>query len=173
MRWYRQKKQAFFVLLIMATLRIGAQARVDATGRPLLVMDDSLAYRNATLVYKSAGEEFYVPDMTEPDWVRSRFQQLATSGAFTIYVYAYHVGNHGLHGQMVDISLTKKTASIYDFANPKAPPTIIPLANSDSPLMAAINLKIIPLVKAEVRDYNQLHYGPPPPPVGTYSPATH
>lgn len=166
------RRLACLAVLAVCTVPSGAQARVDATGRPLLVMDDSLAYVDATLIYKTAAEEFYVPDMSRPDWVRSRYQQFATSGAFSVYVYAYHLSNRGLRGQMVDISLEKKTVNIYDFANPKAPPTVLPLGDSSSPLMAAINLKIVPIVKREMLAYHRALFGGSPPPVGSYSPAT-
>jgi hypothetical protein len=169
----RGKQLALIALLTVMVVHAAAQARVDATGRPLLVMDDSLGFVPATLVYKSAGEEFYVPDLTRPYWVGNRSEQLATSGAFSVFVYAYHVSNRGLHGYMVDISLEKKTASIYDFATPHAPPTVLSLTSSASPLMAAINLKILPVVKREMQAWYQSVYGPPPPPVGSYSPATH
>jgi hypothetical protein len=166
------KKLVILAVMVFCVIQASAQARVDSSGRPLLLMDDSLGWVSATLVYRAAGEEFYVPDLTRPDWIRSRYQEFAASGTFSVYVYAYHTSSRGLRGQLVEVSLEQKTAKVYDFANPKAAPTVLPLSSSGSPLVDALNEKIIPVVKKELLAHHQTLFGPPPSPAGTYSPAT-
>jgi hypothetical protein len=61
-----------------------------ALGRPSQVMDETHQWSTPLLVAKDADVELYIPDITNPDWLKQNYESFRDKKQFTISMFTFY-----------------------------------------------------------------------------------